>query len=117
MKRSSILLILTGVLMAGLLVTAVLAISYHRVSVVDGVSFLPIGGAYISVTLASVEVVKVGQADANGELSFWIAPLPLPRSICAQALFFPPNCVSGISLVRQRIELPVPSAFQSGGKD
>ena len=111
------LLNLPGVLVVGLLVTAVLAVSYHRVSVVDGVNFMPIGGAYISVTLTSGDVVEVGQADENGELSFWIAPLPLPRSICAQALFFPPNCVSAINLIRQRIELAVPSALGNGGKD
>jgi len=61
--------------------------------------------------------VEVGQANENGELEFWIAPLPLPERICAQALFYPPNGVNAISLIRQRIELAVPSARGSAGKN
>ncbi len=115
MKKSSIFLILTGVILASLLATGVLAISHHRVTVVDAISINPIGGAYITVDLVSGRTVEVGQADETGELDFWIAPLPLPARICAQALFYPPNCVNAISLVRQRIELAVPSALESEG--
>ncbi len=113
MKRSTVLLILVGVVVLGLIVTGLLATSYHRVRVVEGVGLTPVGGAYISVTLANGKSVDVGRADENGELTFWIAPLPLPRQICAQALFYPPNCVDALSLVRQRIELAVPAVFTS----
>ena len=96
--------ILAGVLLVDLATAAVLAVCYHRIAIVDGVSFMPIGGAYISVNLASGDTLEVGQADENGELVFWIALLPLPRSICTRSLFFPPNCVNAIGLVRQHIE-------------
>lgn len=108
MKRSSVILVLVAVLAAGLLTIVILGLSYHHVSVVDGIAYEPLGHAYISVTLATGEVVEVGQANEEGELGFWIAPWTFPRHICAAYLFFPPNCVNAFSLGRQRIDLAVP---------
>lgn len=105
MKTTIILIVC--VLLA-VLAAALLAVSYHRVVVVEAISGTPIPGAYISLERPSGAVVEVGQTGTDGKLAFWSAPLPLPRTICASSTFHPPACVSAIRLTTARIELAVP---------
>jgi hypothetical protein len=96
-------------LLLAAVMAAFLAISYHRVVVVEGISGTPIPGAYISLERSSGSPEDAGQTDANGRLAFWTAPLPLPRLICAQSTFYPTACVSAIGLGRRTIQLAVPA--------
>ena len=109
MKR---LLVLTAcaVLLLAATTVAVLAASYHRVIVVEGISGTPISGAWIFLQRSSGSPEEVGRTDANGRLVFWTAPLPVPRIICAQTSFYPTTCVPVIGLSRHLIELPVPAS-------
>jgi len=109
MKKGSVLTVCVVLLFIAI-ITAFLAVSYHRVMVVEGIGGTPIPGAYITIERSSGDPEEVGRTDANGRLVFWIPPLPLPRIICAQATFYPPACVSAIGLPPQRIELPVPAS-------
>jgi hypothetical protein len=89
--------------------TAILAVSYYRVLVVEAISRVPIPGAYITLERSSGPSEETGQTDANGRLAFWNAPLPLPRHICAQSTFYPPACVGAIGFGQRIIQLAVPS--------
>ena len=101
------LILIVCALLAVLAVT-VLAVLYHRVVVVEAIGGTPIPGAYVRLERSSGEVEEVGQTGADGKLAFWTAPLPLPRTICASATFYPPACASAINLRTIRIELAVP---------
>jgi len=104
-----ILTLIAGVVLL-LIAAAVTAMAtcYHRVVVVDAIGGTPIPGAYISLQRSSGVSEVFGRTDASGKLDFWSAPLPLPRTICAESTFYPTACVSAISLSRLLIELPVP---------
>ena len=106
MKRSLILYTCAALVLAALIL-AVLATCYHRVIVVDGIDSTPIPGAYISLERSSAASEEVGRTDANGKLTFWSTPLPLPRTICAQSTFYPLSCVRAIGLAPRIIELAV----------
>jgi len=110
MKKGLIIFIACGIVLVAIMavVTILLAVSFHRVVVVEGVGGNPLPGAYITIERSSGPPEEVGRTDDNGELAFWTSPIPLPRRICAQATFYPTMCVNAISLVQQRIELPVP---------
>jgi hypothetical protein len=86
-----------------------LAVSYQRVIVIDGIGGLPISNAYITLERSSGSTEEVGQTDDDGRLVFWTSPLPLPRIICAQFTFYPPACMKAISLSPHLIELAVPA--------
>jgi hypothetical protein len=88
---------------------AILAASYHRVVVVEGISGTPLPGAYISIQNAAGSPIEIGQTDANGKLTFWTSPLPVPQLICAQSTFYAMGCESAVSLDRHVIELAVPA--------
>ena len=103
-------LIACAVLFLAAITIAILAASYHRVIVVEGISGTPISGAYVFIERSSGSPEEVGRTDANGKLVFWTSPLPVPQTICAQSTFYPMNCVKAISLSRQLIELPVPAS-------
>jgi hypothetical protein len=107
--NKKLILIACILLLLAALVLAVLAISYHRVVVVEGIAGTPIPGAYISYEHSSGSPVEVGRTDANGELAFWTSPLRIPQRICAQSTFYATNCVGAISLKRQAIQLAVPA--------
>jgi hypothetical protein len=98
------------ILLLASLAIAILAASYHRVVVVEGISGTPLPGAYISIQRSSGPPEEVGRTDGNGELAFWTSPLPVPQAICAQSTFHPLGCVNAINLKRQVIELAVPAS-------
>jgi hypothetical protein len=107
--NKTLLLLACMLLLLAAITLALLAVSYHRITVVEGISGNPISGAYISVERASGEPEEVGQTGADGKLTVWTSPFPLPRIICAQSTFHPMGCVRAISLKRQVIELAVPA--------
>ena len=102
-------LIACAILFLASITIALLAASYHRVIVVEGISRTPISGAYISIQRSSGDPEEVGSTGANGKLIFWTSPLPVPQTICARSTFYPTSCVNAISLTRQIIELAVPA--------
>ena len=106
--KKRLILTACAVLLLAAITVAVLAVSYHRVVVVDGIGGTPISGAYVYLQPSSGSPEEVGRTDANGIFVFWTAPLPIPRIICANAPFFAMNCVRGIGLTRVLIELPIP---------
>jgi hypothetical protein len=106
----TLFLSLGGFLLLAVLLAAVLAVCYHRVVVVESIGETPIPGAYITLERSSGSPEELGQTDPAGRLTFWSAPLPLPRLICAQSTFYPIACVSAISLQVRIIALAVPSA-------
>jgi hypothetical protein len=107
--NKSLVLIVGGILLLAVIAIAVLAVCYHRVAVVEGISGSPIAGAYILVQYSSGSQEEVGRTASNGKLAFWVNPLPLAKIICAQSTFYPPACTKAICLVEQRIELAVPA--------
>jgi hypothetical protein len=106
MSNLVVLIACYALLLAAILL-ALLAVSYHRVIVVDRRSGMPIPGALVSLERASGSCEEIGRTDASGRLTFWNSPLPLPQLICARSRLHPPACVSAISLGVQRIELGV----------
>jgi hypothetical protein len=108
--KKIVVLIACVILILAAITMAILATSYHRVVVVEGISGTPISGAYISIQRFSGSPEEVGRTDVNGKLTFWTSPLPFPKTICAQSTFYPMGCVSAISLTRQIIELAVPAS-------
>jgi hypothetical protein len=108
MMKKTLVLSACAFLLLAVIMIAILAISYHRVEVIDGISRTPMPGAYITLERASGSLEEAGQTDASGRLDFWSAPLPLPRIICAQYTFYATACANAIGLWRQIIELPVP---------
>jgi hypothetical protein len=109
MKKGLVLTVCVVLLLAAI-TAAVLAASYQRVVVVEGIGGTPIPGAHVTLQRSSGSPEEVGRTDANGRLVFWIVPLPVPRTICAQSTFYPTTCVSAISLSPHLIELPVPAS-------
>ena len=103
-------LIVCVILLLAATTTAVLAVPYQRVVVVEGFGGTPIPGAYVTLQRSSGSPEEVGRTNARASLVFWIVPLPVPRTICAQSTFYPTTCVSAISLSPHLIELPVPAS-------
>jgi hypothetical protein len=110
MMKKTLVLSACALLLLAAIMAAVLAICYHQVVVIEGLSGAAIPGAYIILERASGSPEEAGQTDANGRLSFWSAPLPLPRIICAQSTFYPAACVSAMGLKRHIIQLAVPAS-------
>ena len=108
MKGLWILIVCAILLLAAMAVSA-LAVSYHRVLVVDAINRAPIPGAFVSLQRSSGLDQEVGRTDDKGELAFWNTPFPLPRLICVRYLFYAPTCENAISLSRHIIELAVPA--------
>ena len=106
--KKRLILTTCAVLLLAAMTVAVLAVSYHRVVVVDGNGGTPIPGAFVYIPQSSGSPEEVGRTDASGRLVFWTAPLPVSRMICANAPFYAMNCVSGIGLLPVIIELPIP---------
>ena len=107
MKKRLVLTACAVLLLASLIVS-LLAVSYLRVEVVEGIGGTPISGAYVYLQQSTGSPEEVGRTDASGRFVFWTAPLPVPRIICANAPFYAMNCVRGIGLSRVIIELPIP---------
>jgi hypothetical protein len=96
--NKTVILIIFAILILAAITLAVLAASCHRILVIEGISGIPISGAYITIERSSGSPEDVGSTDENGELVFWTSPLPIPQIICAQKTFYPPGCVNAIGL-------------------
>jgi len=106
--KKGLVLTACAVLLLAAVTVAVMAVSYHRVVVIEGIGGTPISGAYVYLQQSSGSPEEVGRTDASGIFVFWTAPLPVPRMICANAPYYAMNCVSGIGLSRVLIKLPIP---------
>jgi hypothetical protein len=106
--KKRLVLTACAVLVLSAVTAAILASSYHRVVVIEGISGIPIPDALVYLERSSGSPEEVGRTNVNGKFAFWSMPLPVPRIICAQTGFYPTTCVSAMGLSTHLIEFPIP---------